>query len=328
MSMAAPVIRQSSRLRALARLVGPLLAAGAWSTAAHAGVVGNPRLEPATEFFGTHEAFDSVGQFTGSTSSGGSYSASGVYLGDGWVLTAAHVVDQASALSFQIGGTDYTADAWAYHSDWNPNDVTAGADLALVKINEPITTGATASLYTGNNEVGAMSYSAGYGLTGTGYTGYDPASGTDTKHAGTNIIDATYGGDVLISDFDSGAWWDNTTGSASPTVLESLIAPGDSGGGLFIVENNQLYLAGIHSFGWGYTDGNANSDFGDLSGHTRVSSYTDWISDIMNTGIDTAVATGSASYGPGSANAFLAVPEPTFTTLLGLATLAVFRRSR
>jgi secreted trypsin-like serine protease len=55
--------------------------------------------------------------------------------------------------------------------------------------------------------------------------------------------------------------------------LEFIIAPGDSGGGLFI-END---LAGIHS---GVIEDKINkgkSKYGAVSAHTRVSVYKDWI---------------------------------------------------
>jgi hypothetical protein len=41
------------------------------------------------------------------------------------------------------------------------------------------------------------------------------------------------GARILLADFDSGRNADNNFGSRSPLKLESLIAPGDSGGGLF-----------------------------------------------------------------------------------------------
>jgi hypothetical protein len=113
----------------------------------------------------------------------------------------------------------------------------------------------------------------GYGATGTGATGDVTFDGL--KRAGQNMIDAvaiTPGKEnrILLSDFDSGLASDNSYGSAVPHALEAMIAPGDSGGGLFIPCGSAGYaddcLAGITSFGWGRLDGDPNSDFGDVGG--------------------------------------------------------------
>ena len=60
------------------------------------------------------------------------------------------------------------------------------------------------------------------------------------------------------------------------TELEFMIAPGDSGGGLFI--DNKL--AGIHSciMAEGHK---AKSDYRTESGHTRISDHVDWINNTM-----------------------------------------------
>jgi len=85
------------------------------------------------------------------------------------------------------------------------------------------------------------------------------------------------GARILLADFDSGRNADNNFGSRSPLKLESLIAPGDSGGGLFENINGQSYLTGITSFGWGRLDGTTDSDYGDVGGWTRVSSFNSWM---------------------------------------------------
>lgn len=54
------------------------------------------------------------------------------------------------------------------------------------------------------------------------------------------------------------------------------MAPGDSGGGVFLTIDSQTYLAGVISFVAG-TDGSGNSDYGDVNGFGRVSAFTPWI---------------------------------------------------
>ena len=58
--------------------------------------------------------------------------------------------------------------------------------------------------------------------------------------------------------------------------MEGLIAPGDSGGGLFITTSTGTYLAGINSF-VGSDFGLPHAVYGNFSGHTRVSAFSDWI---------------------------------------------------
>ena len=69
-------------------------------------------------------------------------------------------------------------------------------------------------------------------------------------------------------------------GSNTPLPLEYQIASGDSGGGSFLQENGNWYLAGVHSgtndfFTWPGT--NDSHTYGDVSLVTRVSAYQHFI---------------------------------------------------
>jgi secreted trypsin-like serine protease len=55
-----------------------------------------------------------------------------------------------------------------------------------------------------------------------------------------------------------------------------MIAPGDSGGGVFVQENGQTYLAGVHSFISDFSN-NGMFGYGDVYGSTRVSGFIEWI---------------------------------------------------
>ena len=86
---------------------------------------------------------------------------------------------------------------------------------------------------------------------------------------------------LLFVDFDQpGVTGESVVGSALPLALEYLSAPGDSGGGLFITQDSQTFLVGITSFGWGYRDDDANSDYGDLAGFISTTAYAGWISSV------------------------------------------------
>ena len=93
-------------------------------------------------------------------------------------------------------------------------------------------------------------------------------------------------------------------------------------------------LVGVTSFGWGRLDGNPDSDFGDVGGFTRVSSFISWINSFIN---PTSGSGGGGKGGgprPRGTSGFAAtavdVPEPiTFSMFgLGLAGVAAMRRRR
>jgi hypothetical protein len=76
------------------------------------------------------------------------------------------------------------------------------ADIALIELNAPVAGVTPAQIYTGTNEIGKQGHSVGYGLTGTGTTGFINNT-YGTKRAMRNIID------LIIS----------PTEQSTPTVL-------------------------------------------------------------------------------------------------------------
>ncbi len=125
-----------------------------------------------------------------------------------------------------------------------------------------------------------------------------------------NSVDGFFGGttipqSVLATDFDNpnDPFGDNFSGSPFAQNLEGNVAPGDSGGALFIGGQ----LAGVISF-LGSVDGNGNADYGDVSGYTRVSTFNTWI--------DEQIAANS-------------VPEPSTYFLSLIAILSIgYRRNK
>jgi len=269
------------RHRLWRRRVGAILIMVVLSAAsfASAGVIRHDTADSAYVRLGSK--FGNVGQFRASAN-GRAWAGSGVLVANDWVITAGHVVDDAKALRFNIGGQSYQGKQWLAHNNWRGNPL-SGFDLALVQLDRAVTGARPAALYGGAGEVGRVARSVGFGLTGDGLTGYDTRSGLN-KRGGNNVIDALAGGNrVLISDFDApGPGADGAVlGSDRANRFEYLIAPGDSGGGLFIRVGKRWRLAGVHSFGLGY-DGRTDSDYGDWSGHTRVSPFTDWIDAVIH----------------------------------------------
>ena len=115
----------------------------------------------------------------------------------------------------------------------------------------------------------------GFGKTGTGEYGDINCDGV--KRAAQNLITEIDNKRLLLADFQNSV----PTGPVSldfdrALPLGGLIAPGDSGGGLFITTPTGTYLAGVNSF-VGSDLGAVRSTYGNFSGHTRVSAFRDWI---------------------------------------------------
>lgn len=149
---------------------------------------------------------------------------------------------------------------------------------------------------------------------------------------------------IFMSDFDNPHnLLDSRYGSAIPLGLEYLIAPGDSGGGVFAEIGGQSVLVGVNSF-VGSFDGSSDSDYGNVSGHIRVSAFNSWIDSVMAGGAGGKPGKGKAGKGgsdlelgeyyfyPGlpvvTLDSSMVVPEPATLSLLVLGGLAVIRRGR
>ena len=259
----------------VAALVGLAVLAGGLAHPASAGTIRDDRADSLYLDLAQQPAYAPVGEMTVSTSGGGVL-GSGTLVANDWVLTAAHVVDEATSATFSVGGATYQATEWYVHPAWTGSSSNSG-DLALVHLANVVEGIVPAKLYAGTGEVDTVGTIVGYGQSGTGLTGAITPAGT--KRAGQNLIGGLgsvigYPDTTLLVDFD----YPNptATGKAICLDLEYLPAPGDSGGGWFLEENGQTYLAGVTSFLYAL-DFVADADYGDIAGAVRVSDYIDWI---------------------------------------------------
>jgi len=273
------------------------------------------------------DALDGVARL----SIGGSLCSGTLLSGGAYILTAAHCVTNETTGVLTATGVTATFDAGAVtatvssssqisvYSTWN-GQLSRNNDLALLRLDTPVTNITGYSLYTGNLTAGTDVLLAGYGYTGQGNSGYSIGVQSEV-HWGLNEYDA-YGppfGQNIGWDFDDGTSAHNGLpyyGVGSSTGLGSLeanIAPGDSGGPSFIMlASGQLQLTGVHSYigtngtAYGDVDSTLNSSYGELAADTLMtSSLRTWVSSFTSS-----------------------VPEPSTSSLFGVALLGGLWRRR
>jgi len=230
-------------------------------------------------------------------------SASAVYLGDGFVLTDAHV----GVGDVTFGGVAYTPVAGSGTQLQNPSGtgLTQYTDLELFRLTtdpdlpalqivaaSPAIGASVTMIGAGNtrdpDEVGWQRVSNDGTVTWTqvaagqgDINGYY-ATGSRTMRWGMNTI---YGNETSIRSstgldiFVLSTYFTEN----SPTNFEAQVVSGDSGGGLFTKVDNQWQLAGIlNSIGPLSGQPNDSAVFGDLSYSVDLSKYRQQIETIMN----------------------------------------------
>jgi hypothetical protein len=205
------------------------------------------------------KGFPFVGRLIVINSNNETYSASAVAYSDNIIITAAHVLDGKKDCFIDINNKKIYILRTISHKDYQ-HENHGVFDIAIGLCEKPIGLEWYPSLYEKEDEVEKVCSMSGYGLPGTFSTGY-LVHGDNLRRAGSNKIDSI-DRDLLIC----------TPSNHRRTSLEYCIAPGDSGGGLFI-ENR---LAGINSCILA-VDRKSKSDYGSECGHTRISKYVGWI---------------------------------------------------
>ncbi len=260
-----------------------------------AGLIDDGEPDANYQSLAAQSQYDSVGvvRLNGTT-----VDSSGILISPEWVLTAAHTIPS---------GNPQPADTWTFGSEVrgidfsirNPNftgQITDGFDVALHKLDSPITTIAPTQLYTGTaaSLIGQTLTYVGYGKSGTGSTGDTINAGT--KRAGQNVAEqlgytlnpgasqTVYSNQILFSDMDDSPGtpgvWGNPLGATNGINLEYLIALGDSGGGMFVEQGGQHYVAGVHSTIFNFDP--SSLGYGDVMGSTTIEQSLAWIMNTIN----------------------------------------------
>lgn len=185
---------------------------------------------------------------------------SAVIIRPNWVLTAAHVLELDNPTNPVIlkDGTARILSHVVVHPDWKEEGF-GFSDIALCYSEQDFELAFYPPLYTDIDEEDKAITISGYGFHGTFHSGGTVSDGK--RRAGHNKIDRAERGVLICS-----------PSLTNRMPLEFMIAPGDSGGGMFIGNK----LAGINSF-LTATDKKPDGTYGDESAFTRVSLYADWI---------------------------------------------------
>ncbi len=240
----------------------------------------------------------------------GGYYGTGALLYDGRaILTAAHVVDGASAsdieVHFETSGGSGTIAASAVSLLHTYDSVEINNDIALVWLSAPAPIGAERyDLYRASDEAGQPMLLAGYGQVGSGDFGtldaYDEppirllawnrfdADMQELKtKLGSGMAWTPLAGTQLAADFDNGLFAQDALGrlvgahDLGQGLYEGMIAPGDSGGPAFIDGLVAGVASYITSLEYGSiapdVDDQPNSSFGEIGAWQRVSHYQAWI---------------------------------------------------
>lgn len=222
----------------------------------YAGTI-DPQV-PDKKYIDYAKDFKYIYKICGTYEDGGLFCASAVAIDSHWIATAAHVVKNQKICFLNREDKAYQIKEIIIHKDFDEESFGVG-DIALGYIEEDLGLEFYPELYTDEDEVNQICSISGHGLTGNFITGV--VKSDDFQRAGSNRIDSIEN-DLLIC----------SVSQNKKTALEFLICSGDSGGGLFIGNK----LAGINSCVLA-DDKKPNSDYGDQSGHTRISKFVPWI---------------------------------------------------
>ena len=200
-------------------------------------------------------------KFHGKAADGRTHMATAVLIAPRWAVTAAHVAEGCDGVTLRYSGDrSQSIGKVLLHPEWG-NKI-GYADIALLQADADFGLDFYPPLSEGG-EVGRVASVAGYGVTGPLSYGHRLADGQ--LRAGTQVVDRIER-NCLICDL-----------TRRGSVLEYGIAPGDSGGPLFVDGK----LAGINSYTASprsYT----RSQYGEESGHTRVAMYREWIRGVID----------------------------------------------
>ncbi|BDX07461.1 trypsin-like serine protease [Planctobacterium marinum] len=217
------------------------------------------------EYLNSTDAIEAHVTFTTSTKDGDFVVGSGTYVGNSWVLTAAHVAnffeenDVAQIKSERLKILDILL-----HENWK--DRQYGFDIAMVKIEMPSGDIAPVTLFALEPEKDDVITIAGRGDTGTGMDGI---TSRDLKmRVAQNKIEEI-----------KGQWLSFSFSAPEDGALENegIGGGGDSGSPAYIIDKGTIHLVALSS--WQDTEATNWKEgfYGAIDYYTYLNHYRDWI---------------------------------------------------
>lgn len=214
----------------------------------------------------------------------------GVLINSQWVLTVAHTIFyDYIGKNLTIGSAPYEIEHVYIHPDFSKPEKSllsgdlaplmaffkSRSDVALIKLSSKVTDVTPIKLYKGKSEKGKTVAVYGKGATGTGLTG--ELSETKALRAINQFQNVVENAEDhwLVFKFDK---------PENALPLEGMHGSGDSGGASVVTLKGIPFLVGLSS--WQLGQGDISTFKGGFYGTTayqvRVSSYYNWIADVMN----------------------------------------------
>ncbi len=180
-----------------------------------------------------------------------------------WILTAAHGTDYMPGKQvLTIKGQQYTVQFIVSHPQYNARNLSH--DMALLKLNRPVTGVKPTGIYTKTDETNQHVWFVGHGYVGNGKVGI--TGGSNVLNHAENIIEET---SKLWLKFD----FDAPKNNALP--LEGISGPGDSGGPALLNTPTGYKVAGVSSHQRNNEQGEGLYNVEEY--YTRTSAHQQWI---------------------------------------------------
>ncbi|MBZ9613038.1 S1 family peptidase [Rheinheimera maricola] len=186
-----------------------------------------------------------------------------------WIVTAAHAVFCVEpGAHIQVGGQQFAVSAVYAHAGYR---LDKDNDIALIKLQQPVTALAAARLYRDTDEQGQALWFIGAGASGNGNTGQTISlkQNNGQLRKAQNTVRSTSATELFFR-FDKG-------NSALP--LEGVSGNGDSGGPAFIRRGEDFYLLGVSSRANSWFK--AVGEYGVEEAYSRISHHAGWLEAVM-----------------------------------------------